>query len=89
MTPIERAARALCSLDDNPENATMDGKPLWEDYLPEVHAVLRAIREPSEEMIEAGSEITSHISSEESVESLGKDAADTWRVMIDVALSER
>lgn len=45
-SPIERAARALCSLDGRPENATMDGKPLWQDYLPEVRAVMAAVREP-------------------------------------------
>ncbi len=45
MTPIERAARALCELDNNPPGATMDGKPLWQDYLPEVRAVLLAVRE--------------------------------------------
>lgn len=53
--PLERAARALCSLAGNPENATMDGKPLWMDYLPEARAVIEAIREPSEAMIDAGS----------------------------------
>lgn len=49
-SPLERAARALCELDKNPPGATMDGKPLWMDYLPEVRAVLQAIREPSESM---------------------------------------
>ena len=48
--PIERAARALCELDGNPPDAKMDGKPLWQDYVPEVRAVLSAIREPSEAM---------------------------------------
>ncbi len=46
MSPIERAARALCELDGNPPGATMDGKPLWQDYVSEVRAVLSAIREP-------------------------------------------
>lgn len=44
----ERAARALCELAGNPSGATMDGKPLWMSYLPEVRAVLAAIREPIE-----------------------------------------
>lgn len=51
--PLERAARALCSLDGHPENATMDGKPLWQNYLPEVRAVLEAISEPSEDVLVA------------------------------------
>lgn len=51
--PRELAARALCRLAGNPEDAIMDGKPLWMDYLPEVDAVLEAVgwredaREPS------------------------------------------
>jgi hypothetical protein len=53
MSPLERAARALCELDNNPPGATMDGKPLWMDYLPEVRAVVEAIRQPSEEMVAA------------------------------------
>lgn len=40
MNPLERAARALCSLDGHPENATMDGKPLWQNYLPEARAAI-------------------------------------------------
>lgn len=48
---LERAARALCALDGNPENASLDGKPLWQDYLPEARAVFQAIREPSGEML--------------------------------------
>ena len=47
----ERAARALCELAGNPPGATMDGKPLWMSYLPEVRTVLRAIREPSEDVL--------------------------------------
>lgn len=39
---IEAAARALCRLDGNPENATMDGRPLWQDYLAEARAALDA-----------------------------------------------
>ena len=45
MTPVERIARALCRLDGHPENATMNGKPLWQDYLPEARAALTAISE--------------------------------------------
>ena len=44
---LERGARALCKLDGHPEDAKMDGKPLWQDYLPDVRAVLAAIRDPS------------------------------------------
>lgn len=49
MSPIERAARALCELDNNPPGATMDGKPLWMDYLPEVRVVVEALSAGIEE----------------------------------------
>lgn len=54
MTVIERAARALCTLDGHPPDAKMDGGPLWKDYLPEVKAVMEAIMEPSKTMCEVG-----------------------------------
>ena len=38
----ERAARALCDLDNLPPNIKMDGKPMWVPFLPEVDAVLQA-----------------------------------------------
>lgn len=54
MTMIERIARALCRLDDNPENATMDGKPLWQDYLPQARAVFQELQNPTDAMADAG-----------------------------------
>lgn len=39
---IEAAARALCRLDGNPENAKMDGKPMWQSYIPEAKAAIEA-----------------------------------------------
>lgn len=74
--PLERAARALCSLAGNPENATMDGKPVWQSYLPEARAVLQAIREPTQEMLAANP-----------IGPTGKFLPeDVWRGMIDAAL---
>lgn len=40
-SPRELAARALCKLDGNTPDATMDGEPLWQSYLPEVDATLK------------------------------------------------
>lgn len=51
---MERAARSLCELAANPPGATMEGKPLWMSYLPEVRAVIEAIREPGGAAIQAG-----------------------------------
>lgn len=42
VTQRERAARALCRLEGNPEDIRFEGKPMWESYLPEVDAVLLA-----------------------------------------------
>lgn len=44
----ERAARALCKLAGNPENTTLEGRPMWESYLPEVDAVLAAVLRPAD-----------------------------------------
>lgn len=42
----ERAARALCRLAGNPEDARFEGQPMWRSYLPEVDAVLSAALSP-------------------------------------------
>ncbi|MBO9377655.1 hypothetical protein GG804_12835 [Sphingomonas histidinilytica] len=76
--PIERAARALCEMDGNPPGATMDGKPLWQDYVPEVRAVLTAIREPSETMLAANPAAPTVLIYPE----------DIWGAMVDAALAE-
>jgi hypothetical protein len=39
----ELAARALCRKAGNPEDSTFEGRPMWESYLPEADAVLKAI----------------------------------------------
>lgn len=81
MIPIERAARALCSLDGQPENIKMDGKPMWQDYLPEVRAALQAIREPSDAMHAAVADEARRVSQPISTQ-------HAWEAMIDAALAE-
>lgn len=41
-SPRERAARALCTSKDLPENTKFEGRPMWESFLPEVDIVLKA-----------------------------------------------
>lgn len=41
-SPRERAARALCRLSGNPENAMFEGEPMWRSFLDEVDTVLIA-----------------------------------------------
>ena len=40
-SPRERAARALCRNEGNPENAVYEGMPMWMSYLAVVDAVLK------------------------------------------------
>lgn len=83
MTPIERAARALCKLDGHVEDGECEGKPLWRCYLPQARAVLEAIHEPSWRMTEAGATVIRYVGPEESPSSYQSDAANVWRFMID------
>ncbi|WP_337180281.1 hypothetical protein [Sphingopyxis granuli] len=77
-TCLERVARALCELDANPPDATMDGKPLWQDYLPEARAAIMALREPDAAMIEAGTR--------KADDGQKNDLGGIYRAMIDAAM---
>lgn len=81
MTPIERGARALSKLDGHPENAKLDGKPLWASYIPEATAVIKSLRKPSTAMIAAAVDWAPGHTAESSSAVFGH--------MIDAALSER
>lgn len=76
---LERVARALCELDGNPPDARMDGKPLWQDYLPEARAAVMALREPDEAMLSAAASADSSLR--------GEDIAPIYRAMIDAAMT--
>lgn len=88
MTPLERAARALHTIyTDEKERSGARDMPSWDElgddgrfyFTHRVRAVLQAIREPSEAMIEAASDEGgcdgTHIS--------------VYRAMIDAALVEQ
>ncbi len=89
MTPIERAAQAMHASAqpewpwDDPDCA-----PLRKIYRDAARAMIAALREPSDEMNEAGAEITSNVGQSESRYAYQDDAANTWRSMIDAALAE-
>ena len=78
---LERVARALCELDANPTDARMDGKPLWQDYLPEAQAAIMALREPDMTMISAAALEAGHVSKDE----VGR----IYRAMIDAAMIQQ
>lgn len=41
----EIVARALCRHDGHPEDIKMGGRPMWESYLDQADAVLKALDE--------------------------------------------
>lgn len=84
MTPLERAARALCDLDGNPPSAQKGGKLLWMDYVPEVRVVLSSLKYPSSLMAAMGGIAGnwSHGCGDDPSE----HAKDVWKAMIEVAM---
>lgn len=84
MDPIEKAARALCQLQDEDGNDVISGSPRWTHYRAKVLLVVDALHEPSQAMKEAGSEIIRHVGSEETNIGYESDAANVWRFMIDM-----
>jgi len=84
MDPIEKASRTLCQLQDDDADDVTSGSPRWTHYRAQVLRVVDALREPSQAMKEAGSEIIRHVSSEESSMGHESDAANVWRFMIDI-----
>ncbi|HEX7853598.1 MAG TPA: hypothetical protein VF503_07885 [Sphingobium sp.] len=89
MNPIERAARAMHESAqpqwpwDDP-----DCEPLRRIYREAARAMILSLREPTDAMRSAGSELTRFVSAEESDEAYRGDAANIWRFMIDAALEE-
>jgi len=83
---LERAARALCRHEGQPEDRLVEGAPLWQSYVDKAREVLKAIRDPDEVMAEAGSEIIRAAVDGQNADARQRDAATLWRYMIDVAL---
>lgn len=88
VTPLERAARALWEnsllrphhlVDVEPGRPELSGAPDWQRFLPLARAVLTAIREPSEGMIDEAYA---------SYHANGGSLRDVFMDMIDVALEE-
>lgn len=81
MTPLERAARALV------DNYPLDSgeSPLsWQDVLPVVRAVIKAIREPSEAMKRIGTAVTRGAGDDK----YWADGVGAYEAMIDALLEE-
>lgn len=83
MSPIEKAARALCRAHGDDDEQPSGAEPRWAAFLPHIMAVVDALHEPDNVMEAAGSEIIRHVSDEESEAGYRSDAANVWRFMID------
>ncbi len=97
MTPVERMARATAfeALDEELQRAVdMEAHMHFvrEHHTRKAHAALKAIREPSKAMIEAGRIPTREIDLGNGTTAtglgLGADPESIWKRMIDAALSE-
>lgn len=90
MTPIERAARAICvtfGYDPDSDDQVGLGEPgdvNWNMFEDHVRAVLTAIREPSEAMVKAAQQAKFPVYRD------GKDhgTIPRWQAMIDAMLAE-
>lgn len=87
-TPLECAARAVAKRN-YPSASDADIDEMWEGWVEDARAVLTALREPSDAMTDAGSQIIRHVGLEESDYAHASDAANVWRFMIDAALGEQ
>ena len=83
-TMIERVARALCRVDGHPEDAKMDGKPLWASYEAEARAAIAEMRHPTPAMVTAGR--PAFEKEPLPLMPLGGQIQGAWMAMIDEAL---
>lgn len=83
MLPIERAARALGECYDGCADP-VDTPNNWGRAVAGVRAVLEAIREPSDAMLDLGLDV--HIECGGGLASY--ELAEMWRTMIDAALKD-
>jgi hypothetical protein len=85
MTPLEKAARALAKVQSGTDEWDAYDQAFQETLIEAVRAVLQAIREPSEGMIEAAL----LRETEWDTDSIRREChANAWVTMIDAALTE-
>lgn len=80
MTLIEKVARAICAgcgNDPDFHHRSMDADwKYWMEYEPLARVIIKAMREPTDEMIDAGRDAWTH------------HVTPIWQAMIDTALKE-
>ncbi len=88
MKLIERAAQAL-AVALHGETGAQALPPTERSQLRKaIHAVLATLRDPDEDMVQAGAEIVRNVGKDETSEAHLSDAANTWRFMMDVLLAD-
>ena len=91
-TPLERAARALCvSGGFDPDEIMANDGPRWRYYAPNVRIVLMAIREPTNEIIEAGylaTDLCPAARCDTRAELAYSFSVPRWQAMLDTALKD-
>jgi hypothetical protein len=93
MTPLEKAARALAKVQSGTDEWDAYDQAFQETLIEAVRAVLQAIREPSEVMVEAGAvDVYSQTYADHMESEVREDdrriAQNVWCEMIDAALTE-
>jgi hypothetical protein len=79
-SPLERIARVIAaeafSINGEGDDASASGSvdAVWQEELPRATAVLKTLREPTPEMVDAG-------------RSAGSDPAEIWNAMVRAALA--
>lgn len=87
MTPIERGVQALAVSLEAGDSAALDAESRRK-FAGAVRAVLEAVREPDQLMMESGAEIVRYVGNSESDEAYRDDAANIWRSMVAAVLAE-
>lgn len=90
MTPLDRAARALCVAQSGCDDYDALDEAMQATLKENVTAVLRAVREPSERMSDAGAYEGEWSDTvwDEKPEARRAYSEGVWQVMIDTAIEE-
>lgn len=90
-TMIERVARAIATAERlDPDGAVMVGMKTmraWESRLPHAHAAISAMREPTQEMREAATDIAIDTGRGGLTALNWEEAESVWQAMVDAALT--
>ncbi|RVT90204.1 hypothetical protein [Sphingomonas crocodyli] len=87
-TIVEKVARALCRAEGGAPTMPMNGKSLWQHYVPVARAAIIAMREPSEAMKTAGAEEGGFAGYYGDDPENRTAAQMVWHAMVDMALQE-